>query len=195
MCFANLYFSPLFPLAVVKGGELFSLWVGWLGSGDAQWWMADEWQWWPICARTRSGGWASTHMLAERCCWEPGRLTMAVECPGEVGVGWYVQTYTDRKDSRAEPVSITRQALGRAAAERPDASGNQEPCPAPPILCLCCGLRLWEVQGGDRLVCVLGAWGWQAKAAFQKTAQIRQRMKTSGIYSHQCTARILDPSP
>ena len=29
----------------------------------------------------------STHMLAERCCWEPGRLTMAVECPGEVGVG------------------------------------------------------------------------------------------------------------
>lgn len=28
-----------------------------------------------------------THMLAERCCWEPGRLTMAVECPGEAGAG------------------------------------------------------------------------------------------------------------
>lgn len=29
-----------------------------------------------------------THMFAERCCWEPGRLTMAVECPGEAGTGW-----------------------------------------------------------------------------------------------------------
>lgn len=53
-------------------------------------------------------GWRAellTHMLAERCCWEPGRLAMAGECPGDTGAGWYVLTCTDRKDSQAEPVS------------------------------------------------------------------------------------------
>lgn len=42
----------------------------------------------PLC---QNQGWEAecfTHMLAGRCCWEPGRLTMAVECPEEAGMGW-----------------------------------------------------------------------------------------------------------
>lgn len=35
--FANLCFLSLFPLEVVKEGEMLSLWMGWFGSGDAPW--------------------------------------------------------------------------------------------------------------------------------------------------------------
>lgn len=35
----------------------------------------------------RVGSELFTHMLFERCCWELGTLTMAVECPGEAGAG------------------------------------------------------------------------------------------------------------
>lgn len=48
-----------------------------------------------------------------------------------------------RKDSQAEPVNATSQAHSKAAAERPDAAENQEPCPVPPIMHLLCGLWLW----------------------------------------------------
>lgn len=66
-------------------------------------------------------------------------------------------TYTDRKDSRAESVSDTSQAHSRAVTERPDAAGNQELCPALPIMGSVCGL--WEEQGGITSVYVLGRWG------------------------------------
>lgn len=43
-------------------------------------------------------------------------------------------TYTDRKDSQAEPVSAMSQAHSSAAAERPDSAENQERCPVPRIV-------------------------------------------------------------
>lgn len=44
-----------------------------------------------VASLATTRGWRAelvTHMFAERCCWEPDRLTMAAECPGEPGMGW-----------------------------------------------------------------------------------------------------------
>lgn len=177
MCFANLYFSPLFiSIGDFKGrGAVDSL------DGKAlECPMAEEWWRWSLCTRT---GWRAelfTHMLAERCCWEPGRLTMAMECPGEAGVAWYMLTYTGRKDGHAESGS--------------DKPGPQQSCyreawcswkpsrvqryPSWTMSVVCGKSR----AGIHRFM----SWGGGLPRLHSKITQVRLRMKTSWIDSQHC---------
>lgn len=64
--FANLCFSPVFPLVVVKEGKLLSLWRGWFGRGDAQWQRDGNSD--PSMPGPGGQGWGAecfTHILAE----------------------------------------------------------------------------------------------------------------------------------
>lgn len=113
-----------------------------------------------------------THMLAERCCWELGRLTMAVECPGEAGAGWYVLTCTDRKAKQSSECRKPSPQQSCCSLMHLKTGSHTRHHPA----CLLCGLWLRAEQGGYGLV--YGLLGWHVRVTFRKTAQTGHRGKT-----------------
>ena len=114
MWFGNSCFSPLLPLEVVKEGELLTLWMCWLGTGDA-WWQRDDKDD-PSMPGPGVEGWG---FFYSHVSWEV--LLGAGQTDDGRGMSWggrcrVISADLHRQKSQAEPVNITSQAHSRAAA-------------------------------------------------------------------------------